>query len=94
MTYTSHSGISQSVLDLTFATSKIAENVIDWTINDEIVTRSDHEVISFNLLSKNASKVDSSLNASYNVQKADWENFDKNLQLNYASAKSKMQMLI
>ena len=67
MTYTSHSEISQSILDLIFATSKIAENVIDRIINDEIVTRSDHDVISFNLLSKNASKVDSSLNATYKV---------------------------
>ena len=75
MTYTSHSGISQSILDLTFATSNIAENIVDWTINDEIVTRSDHEVIAFNLLSKNAPKVDNSLNASYNVQKADLKIF-------------------
>ena len=90
MTYTSHSGISQSVLDLTFATEKIAENIVDWTINDEIVTGSDHEVIAFNLLSKNAQKVDSPLNALYNVQKANWTNFIKNLQANYASAKAKM----
>ena len=90
MTYISHSGISQSVLDLTFATSRIAENIIDWAINDEIVTGSDHEVIAFNLLSKNAQKVDCPFNASYNVQKADWNNFIKNLQSNYASAKSQM----
>ena len=49
----------------------MAENIVDWAINDEIVTGSDHEVIAFNLLSKNAQKVDSPLNASYNVQKAD-----------------------
>ena len=67
MTYISHSGISQSVLDLTFATSRIAENIIDWAINDEIVTGSDHEVIAFNLLSKNAQNVDSPLNALYKV---------------------------
>ena len=67
MTYTSHSEISQSMLDLVFATFKIAENIIDWAINDEIVTKLDHEVITFNLLSKNAQKVDSSLNTSYNV---------------------------
>ena len=29
MTYKSHLGISQSVLDSTFATSKIAENIVD-----------------------------------------------------------------
>ena len=29
MTYTSHSGISQLVLDSTFATSNIAENIVD-----------------------------------------------------------------
>ena len=62
-------------------------------MNDEIVMKSDHEVITFNLWSKNAQKVNSSLNASYNVQKADWNNFIKNLQLNYASANFEMQTL-
>ena len=93
MTYISHSDISQSVLDITFATLKIAENIVDWAINDEIVTKSDHEVIPFNLLSKNAQKVDSSLNALYIVQKANWNNFIKDLQLNCASAKLEMQTL-
>ena len=63
MTYTSHWEISQSVLGLTLATLKIAENIVNWAINDEIMTRSDHEVTAFNLLSKNAQKVNSSLNA-------------------------------
>ena len=58
------------------------------------MTKSDHEIIAFNLLSKNAQKIDSSLNASYNVQKANWINFIKNLQSNYVSAKAKMQSLI
>ena len=53
------------------------------------MTRSDYQVIEFNLLLKKAQKVDSSLNALYNVQKADWNNFIKNLQLNYVSAKIK-----
>ena len=81
------------MFDLTLATLKIADNIVDWTINDEIVTKSDQEVIAFNLLSKNTQEVDSSLNALYNVQKADWNNFIKNLQLNYASAKLKKQTL-
>ena len=94
MTYISHLEISQSIFDLTFVTLKIVKNVIDWTINNEIVTKSDHEIISLNFLSKNASKVDNLLNASNNVQKTNWGNFEKNLQLNYAAAKSKIQMLI
>ena len=52
MTYTSHLDISQSVLDLTFANSKMTENIVNWAINDEIMTKSDHEVIAFNLLLK------------------------------------------
>ena len=56
MTCTSHLEISQSMLSLTFATKKIAEKIVDWTMNDEIVTRSNHEVIAFNLLWKNAQK--------------------------------------
>ena len=46
------------------------------------------------MISKHAQKVDSSLNATYNVQKADWENFKKNLQSNYASTKFEMQILM
>ena len=57
------------------------------------MTGSDHEVLVFNLLSKNAQKVDGSLNASYNVQKADWKNSIKNLQSNYTATKLKMQTL-
>ena len=58
------------------------------------MTKSDHEIIAFSLMSKNVQKIDSSLNTLYNVQKAGWNNFIKNLQLNYASAKAKMQKLI
>ena len=93
MTYISHLDILQSVLDLTFATSKIAENIVNWAKNDEIVMKPDHEVIAFNLLSKNAQKVDSSLNALYDVRKGDWNKFIKNLLSNYVSAKSKMQKI-
>ena len=93
ITYTSHLSISQSVLDLTFATSKMAENIVDWAINDEIMTKLDHEVIAFYLLSKNAQKVDNSLNALYNVQTADWKNFIKNLQSNHVAAKFKIKTL-
>ena len=57
------------------------------------MTKSDHEAIAFIFLSKNAQRVDSSLNASYNVQKADWNNLIKNLRSNYASAKLEMQTL-
>ena len=52
MTYTSHLEISQWLLDLTFATKKLAENIVNWTINDEIVTKWDHEILLFNLLLK------------------------------------------
>ena len=52
MTYISHLDISQFVLDLIFTTLNFAENIVDWAINDEIMTKSDHEVTAFNLLSK------------------------------------------
>ena len=94
MTYISHSKVSQSVLDLTFVITKIAENIIDWTIDNEIMKKLDHEIIAFNSLSRNTQKVNSSLNATYNVQRADWKSFVQNLQSNYTSAKVKIQMLI
>ena len=42
---------------------------------------------------KRQQKVYNALNASYNVQKADWKNFIKNLQSNHSAAKLKMQTL-
>ena len=58
------------------------------------MTKSDHEVIAFNLLSKKTQKVNSLLNATYNVQKPDRKNCIKNLQENYVSTNLKMQTLI
>ena len=58
-----------------------------------MVTRLDHEVIAFNILSKNAQKVNSSLNALYNVQKANCNNFFENLHLNHVFTKWKLQTL-
>ena len=39
------------------------------------MTRSDHEIMTFNLLSKNVQKIDSLLNASYNVPKSKLNQF-------------------
>ena len=36
-------------------------------MNDEIVTKIEYKIIAFSLLLKNSQKVDSSLNATYNV---------------------------
>ena len=94
MTYTSYLKILQLIIDLLFAISEITKNIIDWTINDKIVTKSNHEVIEFNLVSKNAKNIDSLLNALYMFKKRIEIFFIQNLQLNYAFTKLKMQKLI
>jgi len=78
-TYTNHSGIFSSVIDLTFTTSAMLAFVKNWQIDEEMTTESDHEVIHFTISTKEAEMVESSLNSSYNTAKADWTNFAKQL---------------
>jgi len=78
-TYTNHSGISSSVIDLTFTTSAMLAFVKNWQIDEEMTTGSDHEVIHFTISTKEAEMVESPLNPSYNTVKADWTNFAKQL---------------
>ena len=45
-----HSGSSSSVIDLTFANTKIENAMTNWSTNENAVTGSDHEVIRFELI--------------------------------------------
>ncbi len=76
---TYHSYLSQSslILDLAFASKNMRKN---WHINENADTEFDHEVILFTIVTKKVKLVENSLNASYNLQKVNWKDFDEHLQ--------------
>ena len=83
-TYYAHSGSSSSVIDLTFANSKIENAITNWSIDLNAVTGSDHEVIRFELIAsfKNLTSHATALSNKYNCNKADWNKFAKYLDEN------------
>ena len=78
-TYHGHSGRSESVIDLVFASRNVQKYVKDWQIDGNATTGSDHEVILFSIQTEIVNLVENPLNASYNLHKADWESFHKYL---------------
>ena len=74
-----HSGSSLSVIDLTFANTKIENAITNWSIDENAVTGSDYEVIRFELIAsfKNLTTHATVLSNKYNYNKADWDNFAK-----------------
>jgi len=81
-TYTHHSKNSTSVIDLTFVTPSLCGFIKNWQVNEDLNSESDHEVIQFELTEIESEWVNSSLNAAYNIAKADWVKFAQTLQLN------------
>ena len=69
-TYTQFSEQTLSVIDLAFATPSLYSSIIDWQINEDLPTGSDHEVIQFSLCTDNIELVDSPFEASFNIKKA------------------------
>ena len=68
----SHNGAT-SVIDLTFATRSVNDSVVNWKIDEEANSGSDHEVISFELITStsNITNYATTLANKYNLQKAD-----------------------
>ena len=95
-TYYNHSGSSSSVIDLTFANSKIENAITNWSIDENTVTGSDHEVIRFELIAsfKNLTSHATALFNKYNCNKADWNTFAKFLDENSTIYKSQVQCLL
>ncbi len=85
-TYHSYSSQSSSVLDLAFASKNMRNHIKNWHIDENADTEFNHEVILFTIVTEKVKLVENSLNASYNLQKADWKGFEKHLQ----KAKDKM----
>ena len=90
------SGSSSSVIDLTFANSKIENAITNWSIDENEVTSSDHEVIQFELIAsfKNLTTHATELSNKYNCNKADWDKFAKFLDENSINYETQVQSLL
>ena len=71
MTYTHFSENSFSVLNLTFTKPALLSFISNWFIDEEATTDSDHEVIQFTIVTGQVDLVESPINSSYNIAKAD-----------------------
>ena len=94
-TFFAHSGNSSSIIDLTFANSKIENAITNWSIDENEVTGSDHEVIRFELIAsfKNLTSHATALSNKYNCNKADRDKFARFLDENAINYESQIHIL-
>ena len=92
--YTFTRETSNSVIDLTFATSTLASKIINWSINEDAETDSDHEVIVFSINVENIETVNNSMTDAYNTQKTNWKKFESYFKDNHAVIKNQMIKLM
>ncbi len=79
-TYHSYSNQLSLILNLAFASKNMRNHIKNWHINENADTKFNHEVILFTIVMKKMKLIENSLNASYNLQKVDWKDFDEHLQ--------------
>ncbi len=93
---TYHSYLSQLslILDLAFASKNMRNHIKNWHIDENTDTEFNHEVILFTTVIKKIKLIENLLNASYNLQKVDWKDFDEHLQKTKDKMIIKMQKLI
>ncbi len=65
----------------------------NWHINENVNTEFNHKVILFTIVIKKVKLIENSLNASYNLQKVDWKDFEKHLQKTKDKMMIKMQRI-
>jgi len=92
---TYHSYLSQlsSILDLAFASKNMRNHIKNWHIDENANTEFNHEVILFTIVMKKMKFIENSLNASYNLQKVDWKDFNEHLQKTTDKMIVKMQRI-
>ena len=61
---------SNSIIDLTFISQNLENKLINWTINKDESTESDHEIIRFDLITSVQNVVSNPLSIKYNLTKA------------------------
>ena len=85
-TYNHRQGSGTSILDLTLATQDIFDRVVDWAVDDNAHTGSDHEVVRFTLVLDTDNLIPSPMSNKYNWQKADWDSFNTTLKSQMAES--------
>jgi len=71
---------SSSIIDLTFATKELNNMILDWEIDEDKVSGSDHELILFSINIDSGNLVENPIyNSQYNFEKADWKIFAEEL---------------
>ena len=73
------SGNGTSVLDLTFSTSNITQQIENWAVDYDNATGSDHELIKFDIRMNDHKLAMNSTIDKYNYKKANWEKFKTTL---------------
>ncbi len=79
-TYHSYSSQLSLILDLAFASKNMRNHIKNWYIDENADTEFNHEVFLFIIVTKKMKLIENMLNASYNLQKVDWKDFDEHLQ--------------
>src|ERR671939_106642 len=74
-TYTSRSTGTESVLDLGFSTPDMNQYVINWAVDDEDATGSDHLPLRLDIVSPSIDTVTPPTASRYNYKKTDWDIF-------------------
>ena len=64
-----------STIDLTFATRQLSAEIVNWQIQENEYSDSDHEVIQFSVITEDIQLIESPFNAVFNIQKANWSEF-------------------
>ena len=71
---------NNSNIDLIFATKELNNMLLNWEIDEDKVTDSDHEIILFSINIDSDNLIENSVyNNQYNFEKADWKIFAEEL---------------
>jgi len=70
---------SLSVIDLVFISQGLLRKHIDWEINQEIASGSDHEILLYSIVESDDLVENPAYQMLYNLEKADWKAFSQKL---------------
>jgi len=70
---------SLSVIDLVFISQGLSSKHIDWEINPEIASGSDHEILLYSIVESDDLVENPAYKMHYNLEKADWKVFSQKL---------------
>ena len=70
---------SLSVIDLVFISPRLGQKHIEWEINHEIASGSDHEILLYSIVESNNLVQNPIYDMPYNLEKADWKVFSQKL---------------